>query len=366
MIEFRAFADEQPDLANSLLLRGALLTLRRRWPGPTLWSLFCAARSCLSHCGECVSQCVLQFGYDLPAKASDTRRKSMPKDGGYAPLFSGVEEATRGFLRVQQANYYVYALCLPDLSPFYIGKGVNNRVFDHVLEARRNHKIGETNPHKCNKIRKLEAAGIKVHYSIVSLHETNVEAEREESRLIAKFGRAPEGGPLTNLAAGRESKLELHPESRAKHAATLGHDPRNPSKDPETRVLNEFMSTIVPVRSTPLKPRSKYRGNRVRHTTGTTRSTKPKPRSAGALAVVASLNGGNLDADALIPRTFVYDGIPGILENGVSNDIIGTGIAEIVSAADPADEQFRITVEGANTIRSLLGAELLYTLGLIA
>lgn len=289
----------------------------------------------------------------------------MPKEE-YYPRFSGVEEATRNFLRAQKPACYVYALCLPDLTPFYIGKGVNNRVFDHVLEARRNHKIGETNPHKCNKIRKLETAGIQIHYSIVSFHETNVEAEREESRLIAKFGRAPEGGPLTNLAGGRESELELHPESRAKHAATLGHDPHNPAKDPETRVLNEFMSTIVPVRSTPLKPRSKYRGSRIRHTTGTTRSTEPKPRSAGALAVAASLNGGSLDAGALIPRTFVYDGIPGILENGVSNDIIGTGLAEIVSALDPAGEQFRVTVEGANTIRSLLGAKLLDTLGLIA
>ena len=104
----------------------------------------------------------------------------------------------------------------------------------------------------------------------------------------------------------------------------------------------------------------------VRHTTGTTRSTEPKPRSAGALAVSASLNGGSLDAGALIPRTFVYDGIPGILENGVSNDIIGTGLAEMVSAPDAEDEQFRVTVKGANTIRSLLGANLLETLGLIA
>lgn len=283
----------------------------------------------------------------------------------YIPLFSGTEEVVREFLRTQQPAYYVYALCLTDMSPFYIGKGVNNRVFQHVLEARRNHKIGETNPHKCNKIRKLEASGIQVQYSIVSFHETNTEAEREESRLIAMIGRAPEGGPLTNLAAGRESELDLHPESRAKHAATLGHDPSNLAKDPETRALNEFMSTIVPVRSTPLKPRKKYRGNRVRHTTGTTKSTEPKPRSAGALAVAASLNEGNLDAGAEIPRTFIYDGIPGILENGVANDIIGTGIAEIISAHDPADEQFCVTADGARAIRRLLGEDLLDTLGLI-
>lgn len=283
----------------------------------------------------------------------------------FIPVFSGSEQAARSFLRLEKPMYYVYALCLPDLTPFYIGKGVNNRVFEHVLEARRNHKIGETNPHKCNKIRKLESSGVEIHYCIASFHDSNIEAEREESRLIAYFGRAPEGGPLTNLAAGRESDLELHPESRAKHAATLGHDPLNPAKDPETRALNEFMSTIVPVRSTPLKSRKKYRGNRVRHTTGTTRSADPKPRSAAALAVAASLNGGSLEAGAEIPRTFIYNGISGILENGVANDIIGTGIAEIISAQDPADERFGVTVGGAKVIRRLLGERLLDTLGLI-
>jgi len=38
----------------------------------------------------------------------------------------------------------------------------------------------------------------------------------------------------------------------------------------------------------------------------------------------------------------------------------------MVSAPDAEDEQFRVTVKGANTIRSLLGANLLETLGLIA
>lgn len=290
----------------------------------------------------------------------------MSQDEPYAPIFSGTEEQVRTFLRAKLPTYYVYALCLSDLSPFYIGEGVKNRVFDHVLEARRNHKIGETNPHKCNKIRKLEAAGAIVHYSIVSVHNTKIEAEREEGRLIAKFGRAPEGGPLTNLAPGRESGLELHPESKAKHAGTLGHDPQNPAKDPETRLLNEFMSTVVSVNSTPLKPRSKYNGSRVRHTTGTTRATLPKPRSAGALAAAASLNNGSLDAGAIIPRKFVFQGISGILENGVSNDIVGTGIAEIISASDPSDEQFRVTAEGADMIRKLLGAKLLDALGLVS
>jgi len=184
----------------------------------------------------------------------------MCKTKPYAPIFSGTGEQLRTFLRKKRPNYYVYALCKPDLSPFYFGEGGKNRVFEHVLEARRNHRIGETNPHKCNKIRKLETAGIEVHYSIVSFHNEKTAAQREEGRLIAMFGRAPEGGPLTNLAAGRESGLALHPESKAKHAGTLAHDPRNPAKDPETRLLNEFMSTVVKVNSTPLCPSAEFLG----------------------------------------------------------------------------------------------------------
>lgn len=125
------------------------------------------------------------------------------------------------------------------------------------------------------------------------------------------------------------------------------------------------MASIVQVDSTPLKPRSKYTGSRVRHTTGTTRARAPKPRSAASLAISASLNSGSLRAGDVIPRCFIYDGIRGILENGVSNDIVGTGLAVVIPASDPAEEQFRITRSGEQIIWTLLGRDLLSTLGLL-
>lgn len=281
------------------------------------------------------------------------------------PLIAGDEKSVRAFLRKLPHDHYVYALAYADLRPFYIGKGVNFRVFEHVLEARRNHRISETNPHKCNKIRKLENQGEQILFCILSSHPTGVEAEREESNLITRFGRACEGGPLTNLAPGRESDLGIHPESKEKHAATLSYDPNNPARDPETHALNEFMASVLEVKSNPLKPRSKYKGRRVEHTTGTTRSKTPKQRSAAALAIAASLNGVRLIEGEILPRCFVYRGIPAILENGVSNDIIGTGIADVQPSDDPADEHFQITGRGANVIVELLGRECLETLSLL-
>ena len=183
--------------------------------------------------------------------------------------------------------------------------------------------------------------------------------------MIAMFGRACEGGPLTNLAPGRESDLGRHPESKEKHAATLAYDPSNPATDQDTHKLNELMASVLKVKSNPLKPRSKFKGRGVKHTTGTTRSTTPKQRSAAALAIAASLNGVRLIEGETLPRCFVYRGIPAILENGVSNDIIGTGIAVVHPSVDPADERFQITSRGERVIIVLLGRECLETLSLL-
>ena len=33
-------------------------------------------------------------------------------------------------------SFCVYVLCKPDLTPFYVGKGISNRVLQHEAEAR--------------------------------------------------------------------------------------------------------------------------------------------------------------------------------------------------------------------------------------
>jgi hypothetical protein len=64
--------------------------------------------------------------------------------------FIGPREKLEAFLSAVTDQTYVYVLCRPDRTPFYVGKGVHRRVFAHEAEARQNHPIGESNPFKCN------------------------------------------------------------------------------------------------------------------------------------------------------------------------------------------------------------------------
>ncbi|MCE3519447.1 hypothetical protein LXJ58_32360, partial [Escherichia coli] len=69
--------------------------------------------------------------------------------------FEGHRSAAETYLKSISGQYYVYLLCRPDGRPFYVGKGINKRALEHEAEARRNHPIGESNPFKCNVIRKI-------------------------------------------------------------------------------------------------------------------------------------------------------------------------------------------------------------------
>ncbi len=51
-----------------------------------------------------------------------------------------------------QTRFYVYLLCLPDDTPFYVGKGSGRRVLRHAIEARRGCE--------CYKAISLNAAGV--------------------------------------------------------------------------------------------------------------------------------------------------------------------------------------------------------------
>ena len=105
-------------------------------------------------------------------------------------------------------EYGVYALFRPDGRICYIGKGQEGRPRHHFRtpQKHRNKHLG----------RIITNAGGELHIKWLVQGLTETDALKEEVRLIAKFGRAP-NGPLVNLTDGGEgvSGLKHSPETRA-------------------------------------------------------------------------------------------------------------------------------------------------------
>ena len=94
---------------------------------------------------------------------------------------------------MKDGAYYVYALKDPRKSPampFYIGKGVGNRAWDHELnpdDTRKGRRISE-----------IQKSRHKVLVSKVCEDLTEMQALKMEAELIATFGTEETGGILTN------------------------------------------------------------------------------------------------------------------------------------------------------------------------
>lgn len=274
----------------------------------------------------------------------------------------GRREELINFISTLKAKYYVYELCWPSGEVFYVGKGTKRRVLEHELEAKRHHPVGETNPFKCNVIRLILRQGGAIQYRIADVFGADEEGEclEFEAKLIKLYGRRHEGGSLTNLAGGIGSMAGAAPHSKAKHAATLSG---TPDDNVERAVLNRFLQGIGAVKSVPIKPVSQIKV--IRPTTPHPNSRRATPRSAFALVASASANGLSLRPGIRIPRTFEFQGVEGIIENGVSRDLVKAGLAVCKPAADPKDEVFLLDQNQLELLVSLVGFDQLRAIGLI-
>jgi uncharacterized protein len=97
--------------------------------------------------------------------------------------------------------YYVYALKDPRASPakpFYVGKGVGTRAWDHLLSPDQSAK-GE-------RIADIVNSGHEVLVTVLCDGLTETQALRIEAELIASLGTEATGGLLTNavLPSGKK------------------------------------------------------------------------------------------------------------------------------------------------------------------
>lgn len=276
--------------------------------------------------------------------------------------FEGDSSGTRAFLKTISGKYYVYTLSRPDGRPFYVGKGLNWRALEHEAEARRNHPTGETNPFKCNVIRKVLREGGSITYCIDSVFDLDHEQKclEREAFLIAQHRRLHEGGCLTNLAGGLANFLGAATYSLEKHSATLAGEPAD---NPERAILNRFLLSIGPVSSVPIKPVSQI--SRILLTTPHPSPRQPSMRCAYALIASASASGLQLVDGIRIPRMFHYQGVDAIIENGVSRDILKAGMANVSRANTPTQEMFELGKHQVEILSDLVGIEMLNQRGLL-
>ena len=72
-----------------------------------------------------------------------------------------------------------------------------------------------------------------------------------------------------------------------------------------------------------------------------------------------------LEGECTIPRRVVIDDVDGLIENGVSCDIVTSNLGSLVAAENPSDEHFILSPQQAKVIIALLGAQKCIDLGIL-
>jgi hypothetical protein len=198
-----------------------------------------------------------------------------------------------------------------------------------------------------------------VTYEIDTVTDDPAIAFSREAELISLLRRLHEGGPLTNLAPGGGSVAGPAPHSQRKHSATLAGVPDD---NPERAVLNRFVLSIADMDSVVIKPASQFVARPTVRFPKSTRSLTL--RQAVAIAASASANGIPLVGGCTVPRRLTFDGIDGLVENGVACDIITSGSATVIAAPNPADELFALDARQARAFVGLIGLRKSVDLGI--
>ena len=99
---------------------------------------------------------------------------------------------------IEKLGYYVYLLIDPETnSVFYVGKGIENRIFAHLNHALTSPQVSD----KLDKIRAIQSKGLQVKHVIHRHGLTEKEAFEVEASLIDYIGISG----LTNIVQGHHS-----------------------------------------------------------------------------------------------------------------------------------------------------------------
>ena len=125
----------------------------------------------------------------------------------------------------QQLGFYVYMLIDPDTNyPFYVGKGENNRVFEHVENVKRG--LGKSEPKNEEISRILNNNKEVVHY-IIRHGLDNDTALVVEASIIDFYNKFSQT-KLTNLVSGHDTEHGLMSDAEIKGKYSASMVPRLP------------------------------------------------------------------------------------------------------------------------------------------
>ena len=270
-------------------------------------------------------------------------------------------EFLRDVLEVRQRlrrniPFYVYILHKPDRTPFYVGKGVGDRLLHHEAEARNTKRL----THKLNVIRSIHRKRESVLYRLVSFFAQETDAHARVRALIRSIGRHDlKKGPLTNQTDGGEGTSNPSEESRQRRRDSLwGTD----AADPERQIANQYFQQLTPVRSVPIKPAKSFKADGLWKNDDTIGMSR---RQAGALLASAIENRVLLESGALIPRRLMVEGVEYIIENGAGRDMISNGMITLADNTHTYEVR-RLSDEGFEFIISEFDAPELIDAGVLS
>ena len=127
-------------------------------------------------------------------------------------------------------DFYVYMYCKPNGTPFYVGKGKEDRWEYHIKQAKKQ-RTTDGNKLKINTIRKILKQGNEPLIKFIDTDLSEEQAFELEEFLISEIGRIDLGtGTLTNLTNGGEGSTGtiVSQETRSKRSLSMSGE-NNPN-----------------------------------------------------------------------------------------------------------------------------------------